>query len=88
MKKQIHEGHRKRMKETYLKYGLDAFSDVEKIEFFSLDLVKLHDAPLLLYAMVQEAIKPCGRKPNIAAPHPDLTCSVIKSPHAHTLFYT
>lgn len=31
--KTIHEDHRKRMKEVYLKNGLDAFSDIEKLEF-------------------------------------------------------
>ena len=28
-----HKNHRARMRETYLKHGLDAFSDVEKLEF-------------------------------------------------------
>ncbi len=29
----IHEGHRKRVKEKYVEYGLDVFSDVEVLEF-------------------------------------------------------
>lgn len=45
-KKNIHSGHRSRMKETFLKSGISSFSEIEKLEF------------LLFFALPQKDVNP------------------------------
>lgn len=46
----IHKNHRKRMKQTFLEHGLEAFSDIEKLEF------------ILFYAIPQKDTNPLAHK--------------------------
>ena len=46
----IHQGHRNRMKQMFLKHGFDAFTDIEKLEF------------LLYYAFAQKDTNPIAHK--------------------------
>lgn len=46
----IHEGHRSRMKQMFLKHGFNAFTDIEKLEF------------LLYYAFAQKDTNPIAHK--------------------------
>ena len=46
----IHKDHRSRMKETYLKVGFEAFSDIEKLEF------------ILFYAISRKDTNPMAHK--------------------------
>lgn len=49
-KDNIHEGHRIRMKQMFLKHGFNAFTDIEKLEF------------LLYYAFAQKDTNPIAHK--------------------------
>lgn len=49
-----HKNHRERMKETYLKHGLDAFSDVEKLEFILYYAIAQKDTNPIAHALLDE----------------------------------
>lgn len=50
----LHEGHRKRMLDTFMRSGLDAFSDVEVLEFLLFYSISRRDVNPLAHALLQE----------------------------------
>lgn len=52
--KNIHEKHRERMKSLFLKNGLDAFSEVEKLEFLLFFSVPFKDTNPLAHKLLDE----------------------------------
>lgn len=53
-KESIHAGHRQRMLETFLENGLDAFSDVEALEFLLSYAILRRDVNPLAHALLEE----------------------------------
>ncbi len=49
-----HKNHRARMRETYLKHGLDAFSDVEKLEFLLFFAIPRKDTNPIAHNLLDE----------------------------------
>lgn len=52
--KNIHAAHRARMKQTFLKYGFDSFSDVEKVEFLLFYCIPFKDTNPLAHRLLDE----------------------------------
>ncbi len=50
----LHAGHRKRMLDTFLRSGLDAFSDVEVLEFLLFYSISRRDVNPLAHALLRE----------------------------------
>ena len=53
-KKNIHAGHRNRMKETFLDAGLKSFSEVEKLEFLLFFAIPQKDTNPISHALLDE----------------------------------
>ena len=53
-KKNIHAGHRTRMKETFLENGMKSFSEVEKLEFLLFFAIPQKDVNPLSHALLDE----------------------------------
>ena len=51
---QIHKNHRTRMKQTYLEHGLDAFSDIEKLEFILYFAIAQKDTNPIAHRLLKE----------------------------------
>jgi len=51
---EIHKNHRARMKETYLKSGFSAFSDIEKLEFILFYAVSRKDTNPIAHKLIDE----------------------------------
>ena len=50
----IHSGHRSRMKETFLKSGMSAFSEIEKLEFLLFFAIPQKDVNPISHALINE----------------------------------
>ena len=53
-KENMHEGHRNRMKSTFLKHGFDAFTDIEKLEFILYYAISQKDTNPIAHNLLDE----------------------------------
>lgn len=52
MNKTMHDGHRKRMRETYLTSGFSAFSEIEKLEYILFSIIPRGDTNPLAHELI------------------------------------